>query len=111
MSTTRTLPLPEGLAGLRLDVAMSRLLGLSRTTAAALVDDGQVLLDGEIASRSAKVHEGSLLEVTLPDPDAAGPDLVRHVGERVAGLGVIYDDDDLVVIDKPVGVAAHPSPG
>jgi 23S rRNA pseudouridine1911/1915/1917 synthase len=107
--TTRSLPLPEGLAGLRLDVALSRLLGLSRTTAAELVDAGQVLVDGEAAARSAKVRDGSWLEVTLPDPRR--DDAPVEPAEVVPGLAVIYDDDDLIAVDKPVGVAVHPSPG
>jgi 23S rRNA pseudouridine1911/1915/1917 synthase len=107
--TTRSLPLPEGLAGLRLDVALSRLLGLSRTTAAELVDAGQVLVDGEAAARSVKVREGSWLEVTLPDPRR--DDAPVEPAEVVPGLAVLYDDDDLIAVDKPVGVAVHPSPG
>jgi len=109
VSTTRSLPLPEGLAGLRLDVALSRLLGLSRTTAADLVDAGQVLVDGVAGPRSTRVHEGSWLEVTLPDPP--GPDHEQEPAQLVPGLTVLYDDDDLIVINKPVGVAVHPSPG
>jgi 23S rRNA pseudouridine1911/1915/1917 synthase len=101
--------LPEGLAGLRLDVALSRLLGLSRTAAAELIDTGQVLVDGTAAPRSAKLREGSWLDVTLPDPRANDPIAVS--AEPVSGLRVIYDDDDLLAVDKPVGVAAHPSPG
>jgi 23S rRNA pseudouridine1911/1915/1917 synthase len=104
----RSLPLPEGLAGLRLDVALSRLLGLSRTAAADLVDGGQVLLDGEVAARSARVREGVWLEVTLPEPVIERTEVEPH---EVAGLRVIYDDDDLIAVDKPVGVAVHPSPG
>jgi 23S rRNA pseudouridine1911/1915/1917 synthase len=104
----RLLPVPEGLAGLRLDVALSRLFGLSRTAAAALVDAGDVLVDGVAPARSARVSGGSVLEVRLPEPatsSAAAP------AEAVPGLVVLYDDDDVVVVDKPVGVAAHPSPG
>jgi len=101
------LPIPDGLDGLRLDVAISRLFGFSRTAAAGLVDAGRVTLDGASPLRSAKVHGGSWLEVTLPQPDAPAP----AQPEPVDGLMVRYDDDDLVVVDKPVGVAAHPSPG
>jgi 23S rRNA pseudouridine1911/1915/1917 synthase len=109
VGSTRTLLLPEGLDGLRLDVALSRLLGLSRTAAADLVDTGQVLVDGALAARSLKVREGAWLEVTLPDPRAQQPP--AESSEPVDGLVVIYDDDDLIVVDKPAGVAAHPSPG
>ena len=105
--TSRLLPVPEGLDGLRLDVALARLFGLSRTAAADLVDAGEVQLDGKLAARSAKVHGGSWLEVTLPEPATA----VAPAAQTVEGLRVIHDDDDIVVVDKPVGVAVHPSPG
>ncbi len=104
---SRLLPVPEGLDGLRLDVALGRLFGLSRTAAADLVDAGEVQLDGRPAARSAKVHSGSWLEITLPE---AGPP-VPPPAQTVDGLRVIHDDDDIVVVDKPVGVAVHPSPG
>jgi 23S rRNA pseudouridine1911/1915/1917 synthase len=101
----RLLPVPDGLDGLRLDVALSRMLGYSRTAAADLVDDGNVSLDGAVQKASAKVRGGSWLEITIPDaPQASAP-------EPVDGLNVLYDDADLLVVDKPVGVAAHPSPG
>jgi 23S rRNA pseudouridine1911/1915/1917 synthase len=105
-SEHRLLPLPDGLDGLRLDVAISRLFGFSRTTAAELIDTGQVTVDGSQEARSARVHGGALLEVTIPDapPRALEP-------TPVDGLRVLYDDADIVVVDKPVGVAAHPSPG
>ncbi len=101
------LPVPDGLDGLRLDVALSRLFGLSRTSAAGLVDDGRVLLDGEPPARSAKVHGGAWLEVELPSPDLPVPPEPTPVD----GLRVLHADDDVVVVDKPVGVAVHPSPG
>jgi 23S rRNA pseudouridine1911/1915/1917 synthase len=103
----RELPLPDGLDGLRLDLAVSRLFGLSRSTAAALVDRGDVLVDGQARPKSAKVDAGAWLDVTLPEPDAPAP----AAPEPVDGLSIIYADDDLVVVDKPVGVAAHASPG
>jgi 23S rRNA pseudouridine1911/1915/1917 synthase len=100
------MPLPDGLDGLRLDVALSRLFGLSRTSAADLVEAGSVTVDGRAANKSERVHGGAVLEVALPGapPPAA-------VAEPVPGLVVVYEDDDIVVVDKPVGVAAHPSPG
>jgi 23S rRNA pseudouridine1911/1915/1917 synthase len=101
------MPLPEGLVGVRLDQAIARLFGLSRTAAADLVDRGDVLVDGVSRAKSEKVAAGAWLEVTLPAPPAA----VETVPEPVEGLTVIYADDDIVVVDKPVGVAAHASPG
>ncbi|WP_018251663.1 RluA family pseudouridine synthase [Salinispora mooreana] len=103
----RSLPVPDGLDGLRLDQAVARLFGLSRTTAAALVDAGAALVDGVERANSYKIRAGSWLEVTLPAP-AAPPTVVP---QAVSGLRVVYADDDIVVVDKPIGVAAHPSPG
>ena len=106
MPDVRTLPVPDGLDGLRLDVALARLFGFSRTAAAELIDGGRVSLDGTSSPRSARVHGGAWLEVTLLEPEtAAAPP------QPVEGLVVLHDDDDLLVVDKPIGVAAHPSPG
>jgi 23S rRNA pseudouridine1911/1915/1917 synthase len=107
MSAVRSLPIPDGLAGERLDTGLSRLLGLSRSAVADLAAEGGVLLDGAPAGKSARLTAGAWLEVTLPDPDQP----IELVAEPVPGMRIVYDDDDLVVIDKPVGVAAHPSPG
>ena len=107
MSSQRSLPVPDGLDGMRLDQAVSRLFGLSRTAAASLVEAGDALVDGYPRPKSDKVSAGSWLEVTLPAP-ATAPVVVA---EAVNGLKIVYDDDDIVVVDKPVGVAAHPSPG
>jgi 23S rRNA pseudouridine1911/1915/1917 synthase len=107
MSDIRTLPVPEGLEGMRVDAGLARLLGLSRTAVAGLAEAGAVLLDGNPAGKSDRLATGSWLEVTLPDPQR--PAAVRV--EPVTGLRVLHDDADLVVVDKPVGVAAHPSPG
>lgn len=104
----RALPVPEGLDGERLDAALARLFGLSRTRAADLVGGGHVRLDGGGTAKSDRVHAGAWLEVTLPAARVAQD---RPLAERIEGLRVVYDDDDLVVVDKPVGVAAHPSPG
>jgi len=108
MSDRRTVPLPDGLDGLRLDVALSRLFGLSRTTAADLIETHSVRVDGCEVAKSERVRAGSWLDVELPGPAI---DVPAPAPEPVPGLTVVYDDDDLVVVDKPVGVAAHPSPG
>jgi len=107
VSSQRSLPVPDGLDGMRLDQAVSRLFGLSRTAAAALVEAGDALVDGYPRPKSDKVSAGSWLEVTLPSPVTAP----AVVAEAVTGMKIVYDDDDIVVVDKPVGVAAHPSPG
>jgi 23S rRNA pseudouridine1911/1915/1917 synthase len=107
VSERRTLLVPEGLAGERLDTALARLFGLSRTRAAELVGTGQVTVDGEAVAKSERVVPGALLDVVLPGP--ADPIVV--VPQRVEGIDIVHDDDALVVVDKPVGVAVHASPG
>ena len=107
MTDRRSLPVPDGLEGERLDAALARLFGFSRSRAAALVEGGHVQLDGGAAAKSDRVRAGAWLEVELPDP----PDPVVVVPQRVEGMSIVHDDDDIVVVDKPVGVAAHPSPG
>jgi 23S rRNA pseudouridine1911/1915/1917 synthase len=103
----RTLPVPDGLAGERVDAAMARMFGLSRTRAADLIADGQVAVDGAAVGKSDRVMPGAIVDVTIPiltDPLAVVPQIVE-------GIRIVHDDDDIVVIDKPVGVAVHPSPG
>ena len=107
--TERLLPVPDGLEGERVDVALTRMLGLSRTKAAALLDAGLVSLDGKALAKSDRLVAGWTLQV---DPDALEP--VSSADEPAApvpGMRILYDDDDCVVVDKPVGVAAHASPG
>jgi 23S rRNA pseudouridine1911/1915/1917 synthase len=103
----RFVVVPEGLDGERLDAALARMFGLSRARAAELIGTGQVLVDGQPGAKSDRVLAGAPLTVTLPPPDAAPA--VR--GEAVPGLAIVYEDDDVVVVDKPRGVAAHPTPG
>jgi 23S rRNA pseudouridine1911/1915/1917 synthase len=101
------LPVPDGLDGMRVDVGLAKLLGLSRTVVAELAASGDVLIDGKVASKSDRLTAGDLLEVTLPEPDTP----VEVSAEPVEGLRILHEDDDIVVVDKPVGVAVHPSPG
>lgn len=100
------LPVPDGLVGERVDVALSRLMGLSRSRAAQLVEEGGAALDGVTLGKSDRLRAGWLV-VTRPEPPA------QVVAEPVLvdGMRILFEDDDVVVVDKPVGVAAHPSPG
>jgi 23S rRNA pseudouridine1911/1915/1917 synthase len=107
MTDQRSMPVPEGLDGERVDVGLTRLFGVSRSRAADLVSQGAVRLDGASPAKSDRLHAGSWLEVELPAPPVA----LQVRAEPVDGLVVVYEDDDIVVVDKPVGVAAHPSPG
>lgn len=107
MSEHRSLPVPESLAGERVDSAMAQMFGLSRTRSAELITRGLVSLGGESVSKSDRVLPGLHLDVVIPvevDPLEIRPEVVE-------GIGIIHDDDSIVVIDKPVGVAVHPSPG
>ena len=107
MAEERRLPVPDGLAGLRADAGIARMLGISRTSVAAMLDAGDVQAAGAPLVRSDRLEAGAWLDITLPAP-------VREpvvVPELVEGLSIVYQDDDLVVVDKPAGVAAHPGPG
>ncbi len=97
---------PEGLDGERVDAALARMFGLSRSRAADLVAAGKVLADGRPPVKSDRVTAGSLLDVVLPPPPSVAPR-----PNPVPGLDVVYEDADIVVVDKPIGVAAHPAPG
>jgi len=103
----RVVLVPEGLNGERVDTAVARMLGLSRSHVAELIDAGRVLVDGDSISKSDRVSVGSMLEVELVDQPRVA--VVRP--EQVEGVLIVYDDNDIVVIDKPVGVAAHPTLG
>jgi len=102
----RVLRVPEGLAGERVDSALARLLGFSRTRASELVSGGFVTVDGQAPAKSDRVLPGSILEASIP-----APRLAVIVPESVEHLKIVHNDDDIVVVDKPVGVAAHPSVG
>jgi 23S rRNA pseudouridine1911/1915/1917 synthase len=102
----RSLPVPDGLEGVRVDSALAKLLGFSRTFAAEVAEAGGVTADGVVLGKSDRLTADSWLEVSWENKHA--PVVVPVV---VSDLGIVYDDDDFVVVDKPVGVAAHPSVG
>lgn len=109
MSEVKALPVPDGLEGERVDTAIARVLGLSRSKAADLAGQGLVTLDGSAAAKSDRVHAGAWLEVQLPD--VAPPPELEVRAEPVEGMEIVYDDTEIVVVDKPAFVAAHPSVG
>jgi 23S rRNA pseudouridine1911/1915/1917 synthase len=104
----RRVPVPDGLDGERLDAAIARMFGLSRTRAAELIGEGAVLVGGRPAGKSDRIPAGEWLDVTLPP---ASPVPAMPPAEPVPGLAIVYEDGDIVVVDKPTGVAAHPTPG
>jgi 23S rRNA pseudouridine1911/1915/1917 synthase len=99
--------IPESLGGERVDVGLARMFGISRTRAAELLALELVQLDGKRPAKSDRLVPGSVLDVVLPTEE----DPLAIVAELVDGLRVIHDDNDIVVVDKPVGVAVHPSMG
>ena len=103
----RNLSIPEGLNQERVDAALSRLLGLSRNVIVGLIEAGEISKDGKAVGKSDRVITGDQLEVMLP----AAKGEAKLVATPIDGLKVVYDDEFLIVIDKPVGIAAHPSPG
>jgi 23S rRNA pseudouridine1911/1915/1917 synthase len=107
LTDLRSLPVPDGLEGERVDAALARMFGLSRTKAAELAAADLVTIDGALVGKSDRVRGGAWLEVSLP---VAAP-AAQTVAEPVPGLRIVHDDEHIVVVDKPVGVAAHPSPG
>ena len=94
VADTRTLFVPDGLEGERVDAALSRLFGVSRTKAADLAKSGEVHLNHQPAGKSDRVAAGDLLEVTLPSAEQS-PTL-KVIAEPVPGMGIIHDDDDFV---------------
>lgn len=101
---SRLVPAPEGLVGSRFDVAVAKMLGVSRAKAANLIDTGQVRVIGRGVGKSAALQMGETLEIDLIEEQQAPEPLADD-------MAVVYEDDDVVVVDKPIGVAAHPSVG
>ncbi|RFA15128.1 RNA pseudouridine synthase [Subtercola boreus] len=103
---SRQLPVPDGLDGERVDAALAKLMGFSRSFAADVVEAGGVSVDGRVVGKSDRLRQGTWLEVNW-----APKEELRVEPTPVENLTIIHDDDDIVVVDKPVGVAAHPSVG
>jgi len=107
LTEERLIQVPEGLSGLRADAGIAKLLGLSRSSVADMIEAGLVLQDDLVIGKSASLVENAWLKISLPAPKAP----LALVAELVPDLKVIYQDEDIVVVDKPQGVAAHPSVG
>ena len=103
----RTLSIPDGLNGERIDAALSRLLGLSRNVIVGLIEAEEVIKDGKAVSKSFKVSTADQIEIKMP----AVKGEAKLTATPIDGLDVVYDDEYVIVINKPVGIAAHPSPG
>ncbi len=106
MNAGEPVVVPETLAGERVDRAVALLTGWSRRNVRTLVETGAVLVDGRAVTPSARLAAGSRLEwtATPPPEPLPGP-------EPDVGVPVVYEDDDLVVVDKPPGLVVHPGSG
>ena len=117
---SRILPVPEGLEGERIDVALSTMLGLSRARSSALVESGAVQVGSRVVAKSHRLAPGEMIEIreigeTRDASDGGGSEAGRFAGPSTNApsveIPILWEDNDVVVIDKPAGVAAHPSPG
>lgn len=97
-------PAPDALIGKRFDVAVAKMLGVSRSQAAELIESGEVGVMGRTMDKSARLLVGDMVDIELREE--------KDVPEPVCDtMEIVYEDDDVVVVNKPVGVAAHASAG
>ena len=93
-------------AGERLDAFLARSeLGLSRSAVQKLLEEGCVKKNGKPGKKNDRLNVGDTLEVTLPEPKAV------DVAPREMPLDIVYEDEDVVVINKPKGLVVHPAAG
>lgn len=107
MSELKQIFIPDGLAGLRADAGLAKALGLSRTNVADLIDQGAVTENSRVLGKSDRLVGGSIVEVLIEEKK----DRLLIQADKVPDFRVIFQDEHLIVIDKPAGVAAHPSVG
>lgn len=103
MAEPRDFVVPDELAGERVDKAVAVLFGLSRAVARGMVDEG-VAIDGVLVGASDRVAAGAVLRATPPDPAA-------EMAPEEVDFDVIYEDEHLLVVDKPSGLVVHPGRG
>lgn len=104
---SKFLPVPDSLVGERLDNGIAKMLGISRTKAQELIAQGAVLQNGVPVGKSDRLHVDAVIEVELIE----GPPALEVKAEDVDALKVIFEDEHMIVIDKPAGVVSHPSVG
>jgi 23S rRNA pseudouridine1911/1915/1917 synthase len=92
--------------GQRLDRLLAeRLSEISRSYVQSLIDDGYVAVDGRTRKASYRVHVGETLAILIPPPAPIDPE------PEAIPLTIVYEDADVLVIDKPAGMVTHPAPG
>jgi len=107
MTEQRMIQVTDGIAGLRADAGISKLLGMSRAKVADMIEAGLVQQDNQVIDKAEPLVLDAWLQVSVPK---SKPPLAL-VAEFVPDLKVIFQDRDIVVVDKPAGIAAHPSVG
>ena len=107
MTASRAVTIPPAATAARLDrVLADELADITRSRVKALIDSGMVSLAGRtISEPSYRVKQGQVFVICLPPPEPAKP-----VGQRIP-LVIVYEDEQLIVIDKPPGLVVHPAPG
>ncbi len=103
---TTNLTVPPGNAGERLDAFLaSSGVGLSRSAAVRLLEEGRIKVNGKSSPKNYRLRAGEIITVEFPEPE---PD--RALPEDIA-LDIVYEDDDIIVINKPSGMVVHPAAG
>ncbi len=115
--------IPAELADERIDIALAKLTGLSRTAITNAINQNQITINGEPVAKSTKAQTGQVFELAIAKAETNSFDYSEDLNADVSTVSafgksfrsihpkIIFEDSDLVVIDKPVGMAAHPSPG
>ena len=105
MTEVKHLLVPSGLHDSRADAGLAKLMGLSRSAAAELLEQGLVSQNSKVLSKSDSLIADAMLEVAIVEKR----DLLEIVPAEVPGFKIVYQDEDIIVVDKPAGVASHPS--
>lgn len=92
-------------AGTRLDQFIAARADLTRSAAARLIEEGAVTVNSKAVAKNYKIAKGDAVEITLPEPEAA-----EAIPENIP-LDIVYEDEDIIVINKPVGMVVHPAAG
>lgn len=102
---TKQLTVSPSDAGRRLDQYLSEVCEITRSMAQKLCEEGNVLRGGKIASKNEKLKAGDAIEITIPDPEPT-----EALPENIP-IEIVYEDGDLLVVNKPKGMVVHPAPG
>ena len=102
----RTLTVPDGAAAERVDRFVADVTGLSRSYVQKLIADGRLTADGLAIRANTVVGPGAIVRLDVPPPSRP-----EAVADPTIPVKVVYEDDDLLIVDKPAGLVVHPSPG